>query len=248
MGMVFAVASGKGGVGKTSVVAGIGACLAALGRRTLCIDADVGLRNLDIVLGLSDKTAMDFGDVLRGDYPLEKALVEHEGIPNLVLLNAPLDLTPKEVSGFPALVRTAAQDFDFCLIDCPAGLGQMFRAAAEVCDQALIVTTPDLTSLRDASRAVASLEDFGVRRTFLVVNRVRPGLLKKQAAPNIDDAMDTTGISLIGVIPEDERVIASQNHAQSIIFGPARGAALAYYNIARRLLGERVPLMKIKSW
>ncbi len=246
MGIAVAVASGKGGVGKTSLVAGLSACLAVMGKRVLCIDADIGLRNLDIVLGLSDKTALDFGDVLKGNASLEKAIVRHNTIENLSLLNAPFELSGNVESEFQDLVAQAAQTFDFCFIDCPAGLGGIFRMVASAVNNAVLVTTLDTTSLRDAGRGAILLDELGVKNTWLVVNRVRPRLVARADAPNVDDAIDMVSAPLLGIIPEDERVISSSNHAQSIIFNTSDGAALAYYNIARRIIGESVPLMRTK--
>lgn len=246
MGVAIAVASGKGGVGKTSVVAGLAACLAAMGKNVLCIDADIGLRNLDIVLGLSDKTALDFGDVLRGDTPLDRALVTHPMLKSLKLLNAPYSLPDAADANFPDLIADARERFDYILIDCAAGLGRSLRMAAGAADRAILVTTPDATSLRDAARTASVFEEAGVSSVGLVVNRIRPKLVSRQEVPNVDDAMDVTGVPLLGIVPEDENVITSTNQAQPLILRSAEGAALAYYNIARRLTGAQIPLMKMK--
>jgi len=246
MGVAIAVASGKGGVGKTSVVAGLAACLAAMGKSVLCVDADIGLRNLDIVLGLSDKTALDFGDVLRGDVPPERALVAHPLLKGLKLLNAPYTLPDTADAKFPDLIASFRERFDFILIDCAAGLGRSLRMAASAADRAILVTTPDATSLRDAARTAAVFEELGVGKMGLVVNRIRPRLVSREEVPNIDDAMDVTGVPLLGIVPEDENVITGANRAQPLIMRSAEGAALAYYNIAQRLTGSQVPLMKLK--
>lgn len=245
MGIAIAVASGKGGVGKTSLVAGVSACLSVLDKKVLCVDADIGLRNLDIVLGLSDRTALDFGDVMRGNTSLERAVVNHPEIENLYLLNAPLYFDPEDMN-FEKLMTEASELFDFCIIDCPAGLGDTVQAIASAVNNAILVTTPDTTSLRDVGRSALLLDELGVKNVRLVVNRVRPRLVAREDAPNIDDAMDIAGIPLLGIVPEDERVISSSNHARSVIFNSSDGAALAYYNIARRILGEPVPVMKMR--
>lgn len=246
MGETIAVASGKGGVGKTSIVAGLATCLAVMGKRVLCIDSDIGLRNLDIVLGLSDKTSLDFADVLRGDCTLDRATVSHGEVRNLFLLNAPLSLPDTDDTKFSSITGEANKIYDYVFIDCAAGLGRSLRMSAIAADRAIVVTTPDMTSLRDGARTAEIFEEYSVKKIGLVVNRVRLRLLTKENSPNIDDAMDTVGIPLLGIVPEDERVITSPKYTKPLIMRAADGAALAYYNIARRLTGESVPLMKIK--
>ncbi len=246
--MAIVVASGKGGVGKTSVVAGVSSCLAALGNRVLCIDADFGLRNLDIVLGLSDRTVLDLEDVLNGSVSLEEAVVEHEEIPGLFLLNAPLSAGGMPVSGepFAALIKEAEERYDYILVDCAAGLGNSLRMAAGACEYGIVVSTTDLTSLRDAARTGELMLGLGVRELRLVVNRVRRRLIDTEGAPNIDDAIDATGIRLIGIVPEDENVMIYANRSRPIILHTYSGAARAYLNISKRITGEKVPVMKIK--
>lgn len=246
MGTAYVVASGKGGTGKTSFVAGVGAALACAGHSTLCIDADIGLRNLDIVLGMTDRVLMNFADVILGRCTLEDAAVAHPRIGKLSLLTAPMGadagrIRPEQMRTF---VADARNRFDFCLIDAPAGLGSGFRLAACGADRAIIVTTTDSSSLRDAQHAVMELTDYPLRSRHLVVNRVERSLLKKLHR-NIDDAIDTAGLPLIGVVPEDPRVRLATNREIPIVLTETRGAARAYQNIARRLCGQRVPLMKL---
>lgn len=246
MSEVIAVASGKGGVGKTTVVAGLSACLAAMGYKVLAVDADIGLRNLDIALGMSDMTALDFGDVLAGRTSFEKAAVSHYEFKNLFLLNAPNVMPDAEDTEFAEMIRHAKSGFDYCFIDCSAGLGRSLRMAAASADRAVIVTTPDIASLRDAAQTAELFEQYGVSKIGLIVNRVRPRLIEKGEAPNIDDAMDASGVPLLGIIPEDERVISGTNHGKPIVMTATGGAALAFYNISRRITGKKIPLMKIK--
>ena len=246
MGTAYVVASGKGGTGKTSFVAGVGSALAWSGHRTLCIDADIGLRNLDIALGMTDRVLMNFADVIAGRCSLEKAAVQHPRISNLYLITAPmardaLHITTEEMRAF---IEQAKQQFDFCIIDAPAGLGSGFRLAAGGADRAIIVTTTDSSSLRDAQRAVMELSDYPLRSRHLVVNRVEKKLLRKLHR-NIDDAIDTAGLPLIGIVPEDTHVQLATNREIPVILTESGGAALAYTNIALRLCGNRVPLMKI---
>ena len=245
MAVVIAVTSGKGGTGKTSFTGGVSSCLAALGRRVLCIDMDVGLRNLDLSLGLADRALMDFTDVLSGRCPLARAVVEHPDIAGLFLLTAPLSL-PARIpdEAMRDLLRQARETYDYILMDSPAGLGEGFRLAVCGADRSVVVTTTDASALRDAQRTVAELSP-RLEHIHLVVNRIQPKLLKRLHTP-IDDAMDMAGLPLLGVIPEDNRVMLSANQGKPLILCANRGAAVAYLNIARRLDGQRVPLMKIR--
>lgn len=246
MGTSYVVASGKGGTGKTSFVAGVGSSLARAGYKTLCIDADIGLRNLDLVLGMSDRAVMNFADVIEGRCSLEKAAVQHPTLPNLYLLTAPMAQAAHRISDaeMRAFIENAKTRFDFCIIDAPAGLGSGFRLAAAGADRAIIVTTTDNSSLRDAQHAVMELADYPLRSRHLVVNRVEKKLLRKLHR-NIDDAIDTAGLPLIGIVPEDPTVRLATNQEIPVILMESHGAARAYENIARRLCGYRVPLMKI---
>lgn len=242
MATVIAVTSGKGGTGKTSLVGAVGSCLAALGHPTLCIDMDVGLRNLDLTLGLSDRALMDFTDVVEGRCPLEKAVVEHPEIRGLFLLTAPFSLpldVPEEA--MRGLLRQARERFDYILLDAPAGLGQGFQLAVCGCDRAIVVSTTDASALRDAQRTVTVLSQ-RVEQIHLVVNRVQPKLLKKLHT-TIDDAMDAAGLPLLGVVPEDNLVMLSANQGRPLILCSNKGAAVGYRNIAFRIEGRKVPVM-----
>ena len=243
MGTVIAVTSGKGGTGKTSLVGAVGSCLAALGHPTLCIDMDVGLRNLDLTLGLSDRALMDFTDVAEGRCPLEKAVVEHPEIQDLFLLTAPFSLplnVPEDT--MKNLLAQARGSFDYILLDAPAGLGEGFHLAACGCDRAIVVSTTDASALRDAQRTVSELSRRQVEQVHLVVNRVQPKLLKKLHT-TIDDAMDTAGLPLLGVVPEDNLVMLAANRGRPLILCANKGAAIGYRNIAFRIEGRRVPVM-----
>lgn len=244
MGTVITVTSGKGGTGKTTVTGGVASCLARLGKTVLCIDMDIGLRNLDISLGLSDRALMDFADVALGNCPLARAAVSHPDLPNLSLLTAPMRLPPHVTAGsIRALLRTARDRYDYIFIDCPAGLGPGFQLATCGTDRALVVATNDASSLRDAQRAVEEL--YHLRQVHLVMNRIQPKLLR-ELRTTIDDAMDAAGLPLIGVIPEDRRVILAANMGRPLILEGRRGAANACLNIAKRIEGYRVPIMRIR--
>ena len=244
MGTVITVTSGKGGTGKTTVTGGVASCLARLGKTVLCIDMDIGLRNLDISLGLSDRALMDFADVALGNCPLARAAVSHPDLPNLSLLTAPMRLPPHVTAGsIRALLRTARDRYDYIFIDCPAGLGPGFQLATCGADRALVVATNDASSLRDAQRAVEEL--YHLRQVHLVMNRIQPKLLR-ELRTTIDDALDAAGLPLIGVIPEDRRVILAANMGRPLILEGRRGAANACLNIAKRIEGYRVPIMRIR--
>lgn len=244
MGIVIAITSGKGGTGKTSVTGGTAAALARMGRSVLCVDMDIGLRNLDISLGMNDRALMDFTDVAQGRCPLERAAVTHPDLPGLSLLTAPLtlpdDLTPRQVFD---LIKQAKARYQYVLIDSPAGLGAGFRLATAYADRAIVVATNDASSLRDAQRTVTELAH--LEQVHLVMNRIQPKLLKKLKA-TIDDAMDAAGLPLLGVVPEDPRVMLSANLGQPLTLGGRAGAAQACANIARRLEGQHVPIMRIR--
>lgn len=247
MSTTICVASGKGGTGKTSVTSGLASCLAALDYSVVALDADIGLRNLDLILGLNERAVFDFTDVITGRTSLDKALTQHPDIPNLYLLAAPLGspatrITPENMK---KLIAQINRKFDFCIIDCPAGIGTGFQLAASVSDRALMVCTPDNASLRDAALTRRELHMRGISDVRLVLNRVRPQLIRKLRAVNIDDAIDRTGIQLLGIVPEDQTVIACANKGELVFSHMNTLAAKAYRNITRRMLGERIPLLKL---
>lgn len=243
---IIAVASGKGGTGKTSLSAGVSAALAQQGRKVLVIDGDFGLRNLDIVLGMSDCIVFSFDDVVRGTVPLSKAAVQHPKYENLYILTAPMKQPTLSENGMQLLVAQAqALSFDYIIIDGPAGLTPELRTFASIATQGIVITTPEGASLRGAERTARLLEEEHVMRVRLVINRLRTQLVKSGLAANVDDAMDTAGLPLLGIVPEDEDVIACGNSGKSVIACKRNGAALAYRNIARRLEGERLPIMKL---
>lgn len=245
MGQVIAIVSGKGGTGKTSLTALIGASLATLSRETLLLDCDVGLRDLDLALGLSDRVLMDFSDVVAGRATLDEAVVRHPKLKNLSLLTAPLTTEASLASpdGMGDLLRAARERYDFVLLDGGAGLGESFRLSTEHADRIIVVSTTEPSCLRDAQRTVMELHDYP-GSVHLIVNRLRRKLLKSLRA-NIDDAMDAAGLPLLGVVPEDEDLSALLGKGKADGFGYYSPARRATRNIARRLCGEKVPLMKI---
>lgn len=245
MGKIIAVVSGKGGTGKTTFTANVGFALASMGKKVLCLDCDITLRNLDLALGLSDSALMDFSDVMSGRCTLKEAVVSHPKYPSLFLLAAPLvfggfSVEPEQVTALMSQIR---ESFDYCLVDAPAGLGQGFRMATQEADHVMVVTTTDVTALRDAQRTVMELDRFPNGKVHLIVNRVAKKLLR-QLHTTIDDAMDAAGLPLLGVVPEDADIPKCLNQGT-----PLRDdnfyAARAYYNIAKRIAGYKAPLMKL---
>ena len=249
MGRSVVITSGKGGAGKTSLTAGVASCLAALGHSVACVDADVGLRNLDLALGLQDRAVFDFSDVLYDRAELSDALVEHPDIKGLFLLAAPLGASAGSIDrgAFAALISELAGTHDFVFVDSMAGVDEGFSLAAGACESAIVVSTPDRLSMRDATLCAERLT--GQSPAHIVVNRVKPKLIRLGHAPTIDELMDGTGLPLLGVVPEDEMVIAAQNHGLPIILVCRSGAAVAYLDIAERMLGKKRPLpRRIRQW
>lgn len=246
IGKVIAVVSGKGGTGKTSFTTLTGMALAQLGKKTLLLDCDIGLRNLDLYLGVSDRALMDFTDVIAGRTTLAQAVVRHPLYPNLYLLTAPVSFGVRLPSKreMQRLIGEIRRHFDFCLIDAAAGIGEAFALATCCADRAVVVTTNDPSSLRDAQRTVMELHRFPSGYLHLVVNRVRRKLLQSLHT-TIDDAIDAAGLPLLGVIPEDENVPAVLGRGLSQRLKYHSGALCACENIARRLCGERVRLMRL---
>ena len=243
MGTAVMVTSGKGGTGKTSLTAGAASCLAALGHRVLCIDLDIGLRNLDLVLGLSDRAVMDFSDVMDYRCSLLEGAVEQPDIRGLFLLTAPLSPVGLDQERFCAVVDEAKEYFDFVFMDSPAGLGEGFQLARAAADRAIVVSAVDPAALRDAQRAVTELHD--LPQLHLVMNRVQPKLIAKLRT-SIDSAMDAAGLPLLGVVPEDASVTMAAAGGVPLVLATYKGAAPAYLNISKRLLGQRVPLLRIR--
>jgi len=246
MGQVIAITSGKGGTGKTTVCAAVASCLAAEGKRVLCIDADMGLRNLDISLGMSELAPISFADVLTGRYSLSEA-TPHPELPGLFLLTAPVAERPETIrfQDFGALLETVREHFDFCLIDSPAGIGDGFHFASLYADRVLIVATPDPASLRDAAGTADQLRLMGKQDLRLVVNRITPAVFRAMNW-TVDDMMDETGLPLLGIIPEDERVVLAAAANLPLILYADRGAVLGCLHIARRLQGLKMPLLRIR--
>lgn len=242
MGEVIAVLSGKGGTGKTSVCAGVATALAQMGEAVLCIDCDVGLRNLDIALGLSEISTLSFMDVCRGGYSLDMA-TRHPVFPNLCFLTAPVNCSADEVDrmAFAAMLQDARNRFAYILLDAPAGIESGFALAAKYADRVMLVTGADPAAIRDAMRAGEVLELNGKHNVRMVVNRVS----KKMASAmdlTVDDIMDRAGLPLLGVVPEDPNVVLAAAYRQPLLGYTRKGAAAACRRIAKRIRGYSTPI------
>ena len=243
MGELFAVLSGKGGTGKTSVCAGIAAALAEQGLKVLCIDCDVGLRNLDISLGISDCGALSFLDISEGAYPLSRAAV-HPLYPTLSFLTAPMNRSVEKIDpeAFRVMLRQARQEFDYIFLDAPAGVDAGFRLVAQVADRFLLVTGSGPAAVRDAARVGDILELMGKTSIRLLVNRVDRDLLDTVRL-TIDDVMDTAGLPLGGIIPEDANVTLAASFQKPLLkYAKRCPAAKAYRRIAQRIQGFHQPI------
>jgi len=247
MSKVIAVASGKGGTGKTTTVAALSSCLAVLGHKTLCIDFDAELRNLDLALGMTDFTVMDFMDVVSGRMDIMSACSESPKIKNLFFLTAPTSSIPDDVdkNALKKMFEDIRNNFEYCLIDSPSGIGHGFRLAHENADMSIIVTIGELAAIRDANLTANIIREMGISNIRLLVNRV---LSKnyKEIRTTVDDVIDTVGVQLLGLIPEDRNIFLSQHRNTPLILYSKRSSAYDFLDAARRLAGDDIPLQQYK--
>ncbi len=246
-GRVIVITSGKGGVGKTTTCANIGTGLALRGRRTVLIDADIGLRNLDVVMGLENRIVYDLVHVVEKQCKVKQALIKDKRFENLYLLPAAQTrekdaVKPEQMKELCAELRG---EFDNILIDCPAGIEQGFKNAIAGADQAVIITTPDVSAVRDADRIVGLLQANDLVNPQLIINRVRPEMIKKGDMMDISDVNDILAIDLLGVVPDDETIIISTNRGEPAVLDQASRAGEAFRNIVARIEGEKVPFMSL---
>ncbi len=247
MGEVIVITSGKGGVGKTTTSANIGMALAMQGKSVLLIDADIGLRNLDVALGAENKIVYDLVDVLEQKCRLRQAIIKDKTYENLCLLPASqtrdkYDVTPEKME---MLCREVQKDYDFVLIDCPAGAGRGFENAIAGAQRAVVVTVPEMAAVRDADSILEQLHKRGVTNCSLVINRMRPELVQKGAMLRMEEIVEWLGTELLGVVPEDELVLIFGARGIVATGLPDSRAGKAYKNIAGRLCGEKVPLLEM---
>ncbi|MBS4026444.1 MAG: septum site-determining protein MinD [Clostridia bacterium] len=249
MGKVIVITSGKGGVGKTTTTANIGTGLASLGHKVVLVDTDIGLRNLDVVMGLENRIVYDIVDVIHGNCRLKQALIKDKRFDDsLFLLPAAQtkDKTAVNVEQMKTLCNELKEEFDYVLIDCPAGIEQGFKNAIAGAEQAIVVTNPEVSAVRDADRIIGMLEAAEIRRPQLIVNRIRPHMVKSGDMMNIDDMLDILAIDLLGVVLEDDMIVVSTNRGEPAVLDNNSKAGQAYRNIARRIAGESVPLMNLE--
>ena len=250
MGEAIVVTSGKGGVGKTTTTANIGTVLALSGKKVCLVDTDIGLRNLDVVMGLENRILYDLVDVVDGRSRLKQALVKDKRFDELYLLPAAQtkDKHSVQPNQMKDLIAELKKDFDYVLIDCPAGIEQGFKNAVAGADHAIVVTTPEIAAVRDADRVIGLLEkERQISSPKLVINRIKPHMVKKGEMLSIDEIVQILAIDLLGAVPDDEYVIHAANKGEPTSLNTEAMSALAYRNIGRRILGDTVPLMNLEE-
>ena len=248
MSEVIVVTSGKGGVGKTTTSANIGSGLALSGKKVVLVDADIGLRNLDVVLGLENRIVYNIVDAVEGNCRVSQALIRDKKNQNLYLLPAAQtrDKDADNTEQMKKLTDELRAEFDYIIIDSPAGIEQGFKNSIAAADRALIVTTPEISAIRDADRIIGLLEANDIKNNRLIVNRLRPDMVKRGEMMSVDDVIEILAIELIGVVPDDENVVISTNTGDPIVLKFENSlAGRAYLNIAKRIMGEDVEYLNL---
>lgn len=250
MGKIIVTASGKGGTGKTTAAANLGVALSQAGNLTVLVDMDIGLRNLDIALGLESNVVFDAVEVIEGRRSIDEVLIHHHKYENLYFVAAPqtreaMDISEEKVTAFWERLKAR---FDYCIVDAPAGIiGSGFDYAIDSADMALIVTLPEFTALRDSDRAISVMEKNGIEEIRLIINRIRPEMIKKGLMMNVDECMDILSIPIIGIVPEDEEVTKCALKGDVALSQESSLAGKAFLNIAKRICGESVPIIKMEK-
>lgn len=246
---VITITSGKGGVGKTTAVANLAVALAAEKSKVVCIDGDIGLRNLDVILGLENRIVYDLVDVIEGRCRLKQAMIRDKKLPGLYLIPAAQtrDKNAVSASDMMRVVKDLRSDFDFVLIDSPAGIERGFRNAIAAADRVLVITNPEVSAVRDADRVIGILEAEEKGPAALILNRLNPALVRSKDMLSPEDVLDLLAIELIGVVPEDENVIIASNRGAPVAHDVKSRAGQAFRNIAKRLKGENVPFLDLDS-
>jgi len=247
--IVITITSGKGGVGKTTTTANLGAALAMLSQRVVTIDADIGLRNLDVVMGLENRIVYDLVDVVEGHCRLRQALIRDKRLSELYLLPAAQtrDKTAVTPAQMVELCDQLRPDFDFILVDSPAGIEQGYRNAVAPANRVLIVTTPEVSAVRDADRIVGLVEAEEKGPAALIINRLNPEMVRRGQMLSTEDVVELLAIDLLGIVPEDKEILVSTNRGMPIALDGKTAAGQAYRNIAGRLLGQEIPFMALKE-
>lgn len=248
MSEVIVITSGKGGVGKTTTTANVGTGLAQLNKKVVLIDTDIGLRNLDVVMGLENRIVYNLVDVVEGNCRIKQALIKDKKYPNLALLPSAQtrdksSVTPEQMK---KLVEELREEFDYILLDCPAGIEQGFQNAIAGADRAIVVTTPEVSAIRDADRIIGLLEANEIKQTQLIVNRLRMDMVKRGDMMTVEDVCEILAINLLGVVPDDEQIVVSTNQGEPLV-GSDSLAGKAYANICKRITGEDVPFLDLEK-
>lgn len=248
MSEVIVITSGKGGVGKTTSTANIGAGLARMNQKVVLVDTDIGLRNLDVVMGLENRIIYNLVDVVEGNCRIRQALIRDKHYPGLCLLPSAQTRDKSAVSPeqMIKLVDSLKQLFDYVILDCPAGIEQGFRNATAAAERAIVVTTPEVSAIRDADRIIGLLEAGGHKKTELIVNRIRTDMVRRGEMMSVADVLDILAVDLLGAVPDEESVVIAANHGESVV-GSDTLSGQAYMNIARRITGEKVPLLDLDA-
>lgn len=249
MSEVMVITSGKGGVGKTTTAANIGTALALMGKKVVLIDTDIGLRNLDVVMGLENRIVYDLVDAVEGFCRVKQALIKDKRFEGLFLLPAAQtrDKTAINPEKMIKLCDELKEEFDYVIIDCPAGIEQGFKNAIAGAHKAVVVTTPEVSAVRDADRIIGLLEANELRNPKLLVNRVKPDMVKRGDMMSIDDIIDILAIDLIGVVPDDEKIVISTNRGEPAVTDNKSLAGRAYRNIAKRIEGYEIPILDFED-
>lgn len=249
MSEVIVITSGKGGVGKTTTSANLGTSLALCGKKVAMIDADIGLRNLDVIMGLENRIVYDLIDVVEGNCRLKQALIKDKRYDNLFLLPAAQTRDKDAVSPeqMQKLCDTLKEDFDYVIIDCPAGIEQGFKNAIAGADKAIVVTTPEVSAVRDADRIIGLLEANELTDPMLILNRIRVDMVRKGDMMAMEDVTEILAIDILGIVPDDESIVISANKGEPAVTDSSSKAGQAYRNIAQRIMGNEVPLMELSN-
>lgn len=248
MSEVIVITSGKGGVGKTTTSANIGTALNLLGKKVVLLDADIGLRNLDVVMGLENRIVYDLVDVVEGRCRTKQALIKDKRYDGLFLLPAAQTRDKDAVSPeqMKKLCTSLKEEFDYIIVDCPAGIEQGFKNAVAGADRAIVVTTPEVSAVRDADRIIGLLEANGISNTQLIINRVRMNMVKRGDMMAMDDVVEILAIDLIGVVPDDENIVITTNKGEPAVSDKNSLAGKAFRNVAQRIQGEEVPFLDLE--
>lgn len=248
MGEVIVITSGKGGVGKTTTTANIGVGLAKLNKKVVVIDTDLGLRNLDVVMGLENRIVYNLVDVIEGNCRMKQALIKDNRHENLYLLPSPQtkDKSAISVGQMKKLTEELSEEFDYVLLDCPAGIEQGFQNAVAGAGHAIVVTTPEVSAIRDADRIIGLLEKNNIKKVDLIINRIRIDMVKRGDMMSVEDVTEILAIHLLGAIPDDEQIVVATNQGEPVI-GMDSLAGKAYLNICKRLTGEDVPFLNLDT-